>query len=271
MQQLTDYAHQTVQNLAQRYNVSEGAVRTLLQAVSAGGGTMAQFYHQELGGGGQWMQGGMTMVGDMFNHGLQATVNGLCSELSNLLASTQVYVPVPMQPMPNTHSQQQQSSGGGFMSSNQWWPAELGSPSSSGGQNDSRYAYFPQTRRLAIQRGGSQLSIYDTLDHQIGGVQQQQSGPGGSLTFSSQRGTFSVESLPLVSGEAPAAVSGGFVPAPVFSGAAPDPYASGSTQPEPQGQTAIFEALDRLGDLHTRGILSDDEFRTKKAQLLARL
>jgi hypothetical protein len=42
-------------------------VRTLLFAVSAGGGTLAQFDHAELGGSGQWMSGGMTMVGDMFN------------------------------------------------------------------------------------------------------------------------------------------------------------------------------------------------------------
>jgi hypothetical protein len=37
----------------------------------------------------------MTMVGDMFNHGLQATVSGLASELSSLLASTPMHVPAP--------------------------------------------------------------------------------------------------------------------------------------------------------------------------------
>ena len=79
MQQLTPSANIAIQNLAQRYGVSVDAVMTLLFAVSAGGGTMAQFYHPALGGGGQWMRGGMTMVGDMFNHGLQATVSGLCS------------------------------------------------------------------------------------------------------------------------------------------------------------------------------------------------
>src|ERR1044071_7847136 len=142
MQQLTPTAYQADQNLSQRYGVSVDAVTTLLAAVAAGGGTMAQFYHPELGGGGQWMRGGMTMVGDMFNSRLQSTVSGLCAELSALLGSTQVYAPLP------------QPSGGAFggqmMNSNQWWPAELGSPSSSGGQNDARYAYFPQTRRLAI-------------------------------------------------------------------------------------------------------------------------
>src|SRR5882672_12206737 len=122
MQELTDDGYRAVQNLAQRYGVSTDAVKTLLFAVSAGGGTMAQFYHPELGGGGQWMRGGMTMVGDMFNGGLQATVSGLCSELSSLLNDQQVFAPVP------------QSSSGDFMApGNDWWPADLGHPSSSGG------------------------------------------------------------------------------------------------------------------------------------------
>jgi len=81
MQPLTQSGEAAVQNLAQRYGVSVDAAKTLLFAVNAGGGSMAQFYHPELGGGGQWMRGGMTMVGDMFNNGLQATVAGLCSEL----------------------------------------------------------------------------------------------------------------------------------------------------------------------------------------------
>jgi hypothetical protein len=74
--QLTPGGHQAIQDLAQRYGVSVDAVRTLLFAVAAGGGTLAQFYHPELGGNGQWMSGGMTMVGDMFNYGLKATVSG---------------------------------------------------------------------------------------------------------------------------------------------------------------------------------------------------
>ena len=143
-QQLTPEGNQAIQDLAQRYGVSVDAVRTLLFAVSEGGGTLAQFHHSELGGGGQWMRGGMTMVGDMFNYGLKATVSGLCSELSSLLSSQQIFVPLAPQ-----------SARGGFIvSGNAWWPADLGSPSSSGGQNDARYAYFPQSQRLAILHNG---------------------------------------------------------------------------------------------------------------------
>ena len=63
---------------------------TLLQALLNSKGTMAQFDHRELGGAGQWMPSGMTMVGDMFNQGLKAKVDGLCSELSQILATQPV-------------------------------------------------------------------------------------------------------------------------------------------------------------------------------------
>lgn len=287
-QQLTPAGNQAVQSLAQRYGVSVDAVTTLLAAVAAGGGSMAQFYHPELGGGGQWMRGGMTMVGDMFNSRLQSTVSGLCAELSSLLGSEQVFQPLPA------------ATGGGFTgqgmaSGNNWWPSELGQPSSSGGQNDSRYAYFPQARRLAISRSG-QVSIYDTLDHDIGGVQQQQGGNYGSLSFSSQFGTFGVDSLPLVSPapQQPAPQPVAQQPTPQHQ-PAPQSYSYGSgpfaaEQPAPQSNSYggnsygsppsgnssnsssdVISAIERLGQLRERGILTDAEFNAKKAELLSRL
>jgi len=94
LQQLTDQGRQRIDELAQRYSVSSDAVMTLLGALVNSNGNMAQFNHPELGGGGQWMRGGMTMVGDMFNYGLKSKVDGLCSELSQLLAQ-QPFVPFP--------------------------------------------------------------------------------------------------------------------------------------------------------------------------------
>jgi hypothetical protein len=281
MQELTAAAMQSIRDLAQRYGTSEDAVRTLLYAVSAGGGSMAQFYHQDLGGGGQWMRGGMTMVGDMFNSGLQARVSGICSELSSLLASQNVFVPLPRH-----DSWASGSSGMGV--SGAWWPSELGSPSSSGGQNDSRYAYFPDTRRLAILENG-RLSVYDTLDHWISGVQQQQGGSSGSLSFSSQFGTFSVASLPLAPNASsfsppspppqpppPFQPSQGYAPTPPPAPAyAPSsPSQSGPSSQSSNGSRSpqdILTAIERLGDLHRKGVLTDSEFQTKKAELLAQL
>ena len=79
-----------------------------------------------------------------------------------------------------------------------WWPAELGHPSTLGGQNDMRYAYFPSKRRLAIFEAGK-VTLYDTADHQIGGVSQQQSGGGRSeVVFTSQHGKIPLAKLKVV-------------------------------------------------------------------------
>ena len=183
---------------------------TLLRSLVNGNGTMAQFNHPELGGGGQWMRDGMTMVGDMFNHDSKAKVEGLCSGLSQLLTQEPF---VPFSPSFQSQSQagHQEQQGGqksaGSVSlfvpeaprraSGQWWPAELGLPNGSGGQNQVRYAYFNSARRLAVELSGH-VTVYDSLDHEISGVSQQQ-GSKGLLTFTSQYGTVSVSSLPIVS------------------------------------------------------------------------
>ena len=246
MRKLTSQGEQAVADLSAKYGVSTDAVRVMLEAVRLGNGTMAQFSHPELGGRGQWMAGGMTMVGDMFNHSLQARVSGLAGELSNMLASTPMYMPGPDRATAGGPGPVYPGNPGS------WWPGELGRPGSSGSQDDSRYAVFPQARRLAVQSGGGPVRIYDTLDHAIGGVQQQQGGLPGTMSFTSQHGTFTVESLPLV-GPAQATP-----PAP---GAAPAGAAA----------DAVLAALERLGELHQRGVLTDEEFAAKKAELLSRL
>ena len=145
---LSDQGLQKINDLAQHYGVSTDAAMILLQALLNSNGTMAQFDHRELGGAGQWMPGGMTMVGDMFNHGLKAKVDGLCSDLSQLLA-TQPFVPFPAgiqaqsqrqgsgQPE-RGHNSSETDSASLFVpetpgrASGQWWPAELGFPNGTG-------------------------------------------------------------------------------------------------------------------------------------------
>jgi hypothetical protein len=299
---LTPAGESAVADIAARYRVSEGAVRTLLDAVIRGGGAMAQFSHPELGGSGQWMRGGMTMVGDMFNPGLQATVSGICSELSAVLASGGALVKAPD---PGVGSV-----GFGGFGGQAWWPEGLGRPSSSGGQNDASYAYFPGPRRLAIRRGGA-ITLYDTLDHAISGVQQQQ-GSRGSLEFSSQHGTFTVDTLPVVSGGAPApapperaggnpvghsspaaapprapvaappvapvATPGAVVPPPVPAPppvTAPPPAAAATPPPAPTGVVTnaaeIGAAIETLTSLRDKGFITEAEFAAKKTELLDRL
>lgn len=72
-----------------------------------------------------------------------------------------------------------------------WWPKDLGDPASSGSQNGLRYAFFPDKHRLLVERDGK-LTTYDSGDHQIGGVQQQN---GGSVTFTGQNGPVELDSL----------------------------------------------------------------------------
>jgi hypothetical protein len=261
MNNLTPAGQNAVSDISQRYGISQDAVLHMLYAVNNGGGTMAQFNHPELGGGGQWMQGGMIMVGDMFNHNLQAFVSNLCNELSNLLANQQVLQPPP------PGSRQQQN----------WYPSELGIPNSSGSQNNKRYAYFANSRRLAIEENGN-VRVYNTLDHQIGGVSQQQSG-GQSLSFSSQYGTVNLADLPLISvnGQAPQQAAPHSTspsqqppPSPTASPTQQDTPAPAATA-TPMAQSEVFRAIEQLGNLHSQGILSDEEFQQKKAELLGRL
>ena len=277
MQKLTDQGSQKINDLAQRYGVSTDAVTALLQALINGNGTMAQFNHHELGGSGQWSQGGMTMVGDMFNNVLKAKVDGLCTELSRLLAQ-QPFAPPPLgsQSQSQGGRQQQQQGGSGspgmvggspaaslFVpaaqgSSGNWWPADLGFPSGSGSQNNIRYAYFANARRLAVEINGH-VTVYDTLDHQIGGVSQQQ-GSGGSLTFTSQYGTIPVASLSIVS------IDGVVQNAPAQTETPAEPYRADTAQ-----ETDIYAKIEQLAELERKGILSQEEFAAKKSELLGRL
>ena len=73
--------------MAQRHGFSYGAVVSMLDSVINGNGTQAQFSHPEFGGSGQWIQGGMAMIGDMFNGYLKGRVANLCADLANVIAS----------------------------------------------------------------------------------------------------------------------------------------------------------------------------------------
>jgi Short C-terminal domain len=261
---LTPEAESAVADIARRYALSQEAVLSMLFAVNSGGGTMAQFSIPELGGSGQWMRGGMTMVGNMFDNGLKSRVDALCGELSQLLATVTVF--------PRTTA----DSSGGNTSGN-WWPADLGMPSSSGGQNNSRYAIFPNTRRLAIQVDGL-TRVFDTGDHSIGGVQQQQGGTYGSVNFTSQFGTFDVSSLRELGTQqvSNTPVAAPATPEPTTT-TAPDvqnvfePVPTFTAQEQSPDPNAIVAAIESLAGLHQRGILTDEEFAAKKSELLGRL
>jgi hypothetical protein len=229
MQELTLEGRRRVVEVRERQGFSAEAAASLVRSLIAGRGSMAQFDHPELGGRGQWVQGGMIMIGDMFNHALKARVEALCAGLAEVVRD---------EPAGEARA--------GTGPSDAWWPEGLGTPGTTGSQNDARYAYFPQARRLVVQSGG-RTAVYDTGDHRIGGVAQQQSG-SSSLAFTSQHGPIRLESLQEVkegqeSGEAEAALL--------------------STAPDD-----VFGKIERLGELRQKGLISKEEFAAKKAELL---
>jgi Short C-terminal domain len=155
MHPLSEDGRRILTDLAGRHGISLDAATHMLMAVAAGGGTQAQFNHQELGGMGQWSRGGMTMVGDMFNNGLKAKVDWLCQELSDLLANQPAPVHVPAQ----------------SQSQNQW-------PSQGFGQG------FGQSQGQSS--GQSQQQGYGQFQGQSSGqpgMQSQQQGGGTSSLF----------------------------------------------------------------------------------------
>jgi hypothetical protein len=224
---------------------------------------MAQFRHPELGGTGQWTQGGLIMIGDMFNHTLKARVESLCSALAHLLQRQQAQGAID----PNTTDTEKDSP--------PWWGADWGPSTASGSQNNFRYAYFPATQRLAILQNG-RVTIYDTGSHHITGVSQQQSSTG-SLTFTSQQGSVRLTDLRVVSESSTDTPS----PAtwePTPKSADREQANVTASQPEddrsPSGRersAEIFYQVERLAELRDKGILSEEEFVSKKSELLARL
>lgn len=294
MARWTEQGERLVNDVANRYGASYEAVSLMLDSILRGNGTMAQFNIYELGGGGQWMRGGMTMVGDMFNYQLKSKVDGICGELSSAIVDQNLQVVPPPPP--------QKPGVPGQVSSNwsQWWPSELGSPNTSGSQNQYRYAYFAGMRRLAIADGQS-VTVYNTLDHHIGGVSQQQGGVAG-VGFTSQYGNVDLRTLPLVSGIAVGSTYQ--APIPIQS---PSPVEAPNQVPIADAQSTttdavfevpktlqsssvpsqaaenagpgrslnsvedIFSMIERLAKLRDGGALTDDEFVIKKTELLARL
>jgi hypothetical protein len=131
-----------------------------------------------------------------------------------------------------------------------------------------RYAFFPASRRLAVETAG-RLRVYDTADHRLTGFAQQQSG-GQSLAFTGQHGEVRVADLAEVPADAAAQAPERQTPAPKDAPANPRPPAAPASAPVVAGDD-VFAKIERLADLHARGILTDGEFEAKKTELLARI
>lgn len=294
MSQLNSQWQQKLTELTQKYQLSEHAVMVLLQALIKGNGRMAQFNHPELGGVGQWLPGGMTMISDMSNSSLKMVIDNLCVELANLIKDD-YFNPIKWgEPSsPQGSGQQQQQSQVNIDNSEAvkaqpfnyvpWWPIELGSPTISGSQNGLLYAYFAHKQRLVLEKQG-EIAVYNTLHHQISGVSQQQNSSGQLLTFTSPDGTFAVADLPLISAftrqvheqsvkksnQHTDIIAKAEKIKEMLPRAAPriEPL----TKPVDESQQPdIFSTIKKLAELKDQGIISESEFEAKKTELLSRL
>ncbi len=246
MAKLTPEGERIVEALAAQYKIGADAVRMMLDAVAQGGGSMPRFNVPEFGGGGEWMRGAMPTMGDMAMGSMKATVDSLYSELSNLMAAqASLFMPGSQWPAPEA-----------------WWPAELGEPSLTGARQSTRYAYFAQIRRLAVDLAG-RVEVYDTTGFNIGGLAPQ-AGEEEPLAFASNRGPVRLDSFPRVYGMAQEARTAPEAKAPA-SEAAP------AQKPATDDAGSILALIEQLGALKEKGILTEEEFAAKKAGLLSQL
>lgn len=239
MKQLSEARIRGLDAIARQHGFSRDAVLYMYQALMRGEGRMAQFAHQEFGGPGQWMAGGMTMIGDMFNDGLKGRVDRLCQSLRTFEINVD-NLAVKADPT-------------AAASGSVWWPPEFGIPTSSGSQNHMRYAYFEPTQRLVIDCLGK-TTTYDTRGHAINGFSQQQA-IASAVTFETDTGPIDLSQLPVIAAESPQNISA------TERGATPD---------SPPNDD-IFVTIQKLADLRAKGLVSEQDFERKKKELLDRL
>lgn len=241
MKALTKEGRQYVDDIAAKYNLKPQTIENLLHALIVGRGTMAQFNIPELGGAGQWMKGGMTMVGDMFNSTLRSTVDKLSTELAELVSSKIMFEEKDDNPS---------------------WPTVFGTPTASGSQNNLQYAYFGPVHRLVVEENGKR-TIYDTKHHQITGISQQQ-GAESTYRFTSQEGVVDLATLQVVSDPGKPTQP---TPEIAYDVTGTADLRSSDQSPE----DIIIATIGKLNVLFEKGQISEEEFKAKKKELLERL
>jgi hypothetical protein len=181
-----------VSHIAQRYVVSEEAVRELFRALESTGGKQAQFNHPDLGGRGQWMPG-MIMMSDRHDAQTKARIVGLCAEVSAIVqgrpTSSDKALAAPMDAGASAAYIN-------LPAGESWWPAAFGHPSATGDQHGIRYAYFPDRDRLLVQQG-ARITSYDTSGQRITGFAQHQS-TASHICFTTERGAVALSDLACV-------------------------------------------------------------------------
>lgn len=268
MKKITTEGQHIIEETAKKHGLEKQTVEDLLIAIVKGNGTMAQFNIPELGGAGQWMKGGMTMIGEMFNHTLNVKVEQVAAELSDLVSTKVIFTSdegdSAFESDYKSQSQYQSDPDAIEVKPGSGWPTVFGNPTASGSQNNFRYAYFAPKHRLVVEEDGKR-SIYDTKHHQISGISQQQ-GSGSSYRFTSQDGEIDLKELALISEPGTKVQETPDMPYDVTHA-----YSNTNTVPARGPEEIIISTIEKLNVLFERGQITEQEFSAKKAELLSRL
>jgi hypothetical protein len=248
MSGLSEAVRARLAEIAARHGVKPETAEQLLEALRGGGGKRARFDVPELGGAGQWACDGPVIIGDMLDTDRKARIDALCRELARLVTTPGIASPEDPRADPET--------GGG-------WPAWPGLATAGGGQNDMRYAVFPGRRRLAVARGEA-MTVHCIGQRATGGASRPDrttpADPGGSRSagdddHSRDHSLGGPGSASAGAGKPATEERAGRKAAAVTSSPLADPVV----------------LIERLAELYARGILTDEEFARKKAELLSRL
>lgn len=160
-----------IRGIADKHGFDAEATEFMAHAIQSGDGRHAQWKHPGLGGFGQWIPG-LTALSPR-EPVLEARLDAMCMDLMTLLHET-------------------------GRASTVWWPETLGlQPDAAGAQDRVRYAYFADSRRLAVDRGDGRVTVYDTGKHHVRGVSPVP-GAGDRIVFQSQFGEGDLDALTVV-------------------------------------------------------------------------
>lgn len=154
MVELTPQGRARVVALSARHGASFEATLTLLRALIEGDGKSARFDHPELGGAGEWLAGGPTILSDLFNHDLKAKVAALCGDLAAMLDQVDKEIAIDAASGDTFAVRLFEPTQAPRDDAEPFWPAAWSVPDRVVRTPDLSYAVFDQAQRLALIEGG---------------------------------------------------------------------------------------------------------------------
>jgi hypothetical protein len=139
----------------------------------------------------------MLMIHAGADRQLRTRVEGLLDEVAAVVRGSETAAPAALQRDPGSPAA---ASRVDLPAGESWWPASYGHPTAHGCQSGIRYALFPGRHCVLVQIG-SRIDCYDTADHQVHGVGQQQ-GHSSRLVLSTATGEVPLDRLECIPIEA---------------------------------------------------------------------